>query len=449
MKQAFDVAVVGGGLAGLAAATYLGRAGLSSVVIERAKELGGRARTTVEKGFSLNLGAHAVYRNGHAWEVLRELEVPLAGGIPSPSGTLAIAPTGVHAMPVGLLSLLTTGLMPLAGKLEASRLLMSIERLDGKCLASTSAQAWIEQVARSSEVRGFLAAFVRLTTYAGDLERLSAGAAIAQIQLATKNNVLYLDGGWQALVEALRKRACDAGAVIAAGNGAARVEEDASGLVRVVSHDGQTFEARAAVLAVGPRAAASLVPGSTSLAKLAAQAVPVKVSTLDLALASLPRPRAKVAFGTERPLYFSVHSATAKLAPEGGAVVHVMRYDTDGEPRAAEQELEGVMDLLQPGWRDVVQHRRFLPAMVAANDLVTAERGGLAGRPGVAVQEAGALFLAGDWVGDEGMLLDAALASAKRAATACTAALARTGRARAAATRAAASPGRSPDAATA
>jgi len=33
MKQAFDVAVVGGGLAGLSAAAYLGRAGLSVVVV--------------------------------------------------------------------------------------------------------------------------------------------------------------------------------------------------------------------------------------------------------------------------------------------------------------------------------------------------------------------------------------------------------------------------------
>ena len=44
--------------------------------------------------------------------------------------------------------------------------------------------------------------------------------------------------------------------------------------------------------------------------------------------------------------------------------------------------------------------------------------GGLAGRPGVAVPSAAGVFVAGDWVGERGLLLDAALASAESAATA-------------------------------
>ena len=39
-----------------------------------------------------------------------------------------------------------------------------------------------------------------------------------------------------------------------------------------------------------------------------------------------------------------------------------------------------------------------------------------AGRPGVEVPGVRGLCLAGDWIGSEGMLADAALASAKRAA---------------------------------
>ena len=48
---------------------------------------------------------------------------------------------------------------------------------------------------------------MRVATYTGDLERLSAGVAIAQLQHVVKHNVVYLDGGWQVLVEALRERA--------------------------------------------------------------------------------------------------------------------------------------------------------------------------------------------------------------------------------------------------
>lgn len=422
MEKAFDVAVVGGGLSGLAAATYLGRAGLRVLVLEKAKALGGRARTTVDNGYSFNLGAHAVYRHGAAWRVLDELDVPRVGGIPRVSGSLALADSGAHALPVGFLSLLTTGLLPLSGKLELAKLLGGLAKIDAEALSGTPAIEWIERTARTPETRGLLKALVRVATYTGDLERLSAGVALSQLQLVTKHNVMYLDGGWQTLVEGLRERATMAGAVLVTGDGATKIE---AGRERwhVTMHEGRSVEARAVVLATGPQAAAGLAPGNETLAEMARRAVPVKVATLDVALSQLPRPGTRFAVGTDRATYVSVHSATAKLAPEGGALIHVMTYSPSEDPRANEKELEGALDVVQPGWRDVVVHRRFLPGMVAMNDLVAASRGGLRGRPDTAVQGAAGLFIAGDWVGPEGMLLDAALASAKQAATACAALL--------------------------
>jgi hypothetical protein len=81
-----------------------------------------------------------------------------------------------------------------------------------------------------------------------------------------------------------------------------------------------------------------------------------------------------------------------------------------------ERELEGLLDLIQPGWRGVVVHRRFLPHLAVSNALVDARRGGLAGRPGPEIPGVENVFVAGDWVGGEGMLADASLASAERAA---------------------------------
>lgn len=75
-----------------------------------------------------------------------------------------------------------------------------------------------------------------------------------------------------------------------------------------------------------------------------------------------------------------------------------------------------MLDSAQPGWREQVIHRRFMPALVVANDIPQAARGGLAGRPGPEVPDAPGLFVAGDWVGPEGMLSDAATASARAAA---------------------------------
>ena len=83
-----------------------------------------------------------------------------------------------------------------------------------------------------------------------------------------------------------------------------------------------------------------------------------------------------------------------------------------------ERELEELLDRVQPGWREFTVRRRFLPELVVSHALVTAERGGFLGRPSLEVPEMPGLYLAGDWVGAEGLLADASLASARRAAQA-------------------------------
>ncbi|MNP80076.1 hypothetical protein D3C76_1780670 [compost metagenome] len=49
--------------------------------------------------------------------------------------------------------------------------------------------------------------------------------------------------------------------------------------------------------------------------------------------------------------------------------------------------------------------------------MVMAANGGLPNRPGPQVKGRPGLYVAGDWVGSEGLLLNASLASAKEAAT--------------------------------
>ncbi len=77
-------------------------------------------------------------------------------------------------------------------------------------------------------------------------------------------------------------------------------------------------------------------------------------------------------------------------------------------------ELEGLADLVQPGWRDVLVRQRLMPAMTVSHGLPS-YRGP---RPAPRVAEIGGLWLAGDWVGDRGLLADAAVASAEAVARA-------------------------------
>ncbi|MFL6371969.1 MAG: hypothetical protein ACJ70P_02405 [Nitrososphaera sp.] len=52
--------------------------------------------------------------------------------------------------------------------------------------------------------------------------------------------------------------------------------------------------------------------------------------------------------------------------------------------------------------------------MVVSNAIVTAADGGLGGRPDVKIADN--LYIVGDWVGKEGLLSNASVASAKQAA---------------------------------
>ncbi|TKC97169.1 phytoene desaturase family protein [Polyangium fumosum] len=420
-NTAARVVVVGGGLAGLTAAAYAARAGRRVTVLEKATELGGRAATHEKKGFSLNIGPHALYRGGEAEHVLAELGVETKGGPPATSsGAYALQGGLLRALPTGPVSLLTSSLLPLVGKIEVARLLARLDSLDVASLAGTSFEAFLRAKVRTPEARDVIRALIRLSTYTPDLERLAADAALEQFKLATTRGVIYLHDGWRTLVQGLAEVARAAGAEIVASAKAVSVIREDGRVKAVRLVDGAEIPADVVILAASPSFASSLLPDVPALADWAAAAIPVTAACLDVGLSRLPQPRNTFALGIDQPLYFSVHSASARLAPEGGAVIHVARYGAPNDPRAGERELEEVLELLQPGAKHLVVERRYLPSITVAHDFPQAARGGARGRPGPLVPGAPGVFVAGDWVGPVGMLADVSLASGRAAAQAAT-----------------------------
>jgi len=410
-----DVVVVGAGLAGLAAALYAARAGLDVTVLEKASSIGGRARTRVQDGFHLNLGPHALYAGGAAAEVLGELGIPVAGGRPSVSGGFALRDGALHTLPTGGLSLLTTGLLDLPSKLHLGRFLSALPALDTSAWHSTSVEEWLGRERFPERAAGLLRALIRLSTYAADAERQSAGAALEQLKLGSRSGVLYLHRGWGSLVQGLRDSLEEAGGELRSSAPADSLSPWA-GRWAIRSGDDE-LTADAVILAVSPAEAGALLPGARSLHRWAKGALPVRAACLDLGLSRLPWPGRRFGLGIDRPDYFSVHSAVAELAPPGRALVHAARYlGTEDVASDVEAELEATVERLQPGYRDRVVARRFLRRLTVSQALVMAEGGGLAGRPKVDESGAPGVLLAGDWVGDRGMLADASLASAREAA---------------------------------
>ena len=99
-------------------------------------------------------------------------------------------------------------------------------------------------------------------------------------------------------------------------------------------------------------------------------------------------------------------------------MIHVSKYLRPGETvgRNVEIELEALMDTMQPGWRDRLVFRQYLPSLTVAHAEVTAAMGGVNGRPSTRLTAFDNVWIAGDWVGAHGQLSDAAAASAAAAA---------------------------------
>src|SRR5690349_14048108 len=111
--------VIGGGLAGLAAATYLARGGAKVRLLAKAPTLGGRAATDTPHGFALNRGAHALYAGGAAEAVLKDLGVSFTSG--SPRGYMARDERGLHPFPAAPMDILRTTLLDATDKAELMR----------------------------------------------------------------------------------------------------------------------------------------------------------------------------------------------------------------------------------------------------------------------------------------------------------------------------------------
>ncbi|WP_426574172.1 NAD(P)-binding protein [Aquihabitans sp. McL0605] len=410
-----DTVVVGAGLGGLLAAVTAARARPSaSVVVLDAQQPGGRARCDQRDGFTFNRGPRALYVGSTADRALRAVGVDTGhGGKPAMAGAVAIHGGRVHRFPGGPLDSARTTLLSPREKLAAGAALAAVWRADEATTAGRTVGAWLDERHETGTVRQLVEALVRVATYTDAPDVLAAGPALHNARLGVRPGVRYLDGGWQALVDQLVARAGRHGVTfVRAGARSVRSE---GGETVIVLADGSEVRAGATVIAAGgPDAAAGLL-GATP-PSWPVLGPPVTAACLELGLRRAPVHR--FALGIDEPVYASTHCPPARLAPEGGAVVHLMRYQRPGEHvPAAEQQarLAALARTIGIAEADVVTER-FLARMVVSGAMPTAAAGGVAGRVPVAVADHPGVLLAGDWVGSHGLLLDAVAASATEAA---------------------------------
>ncbi|MFC5396810.1 phytoene desaturase family protein [Bosea vestrisii] len=407
-----EIAIVGGGIAGLTAALRIGAAGGRPILFEAAPEVGGRAQTRVIDGFCLNQGPHALYAGGAFHATLREFKIPFGGGGPDLPNGLALWGRVPYPLPIRRSNRYVEPLGESAAEALAAFFEQAAADDDlGRGVALRDAIGSLPVQART-----VVEAFVRLSTYVHAPGELDAKSALDQLRLSFAGTI-YVDGGWRVLVERMLGAATAAGAVIRSSERVMRVRirEDACW---IDLRGGQTERFAAVILTVSPKRAAAVLEDSAQLKTMAANARPVRLMSLDLAVATLPRTDANFALGMDAPTYLSVHSAVSKLAPAGGALVHLARYLAPDEQSSPDhfEGLRQIADTLHPGWREHLLHEQRLSAATVAHDFPRWTDGGR--RAAYFLDDAPGVFLAGDWVGEKGMLADAAVASAQDAAAA-------------------------------
>ena len=426
-KQA--VAVVGGGLAGLSAALNLAKLGLQVTLFERSANPGGRARTTVKDGYYMNFGPHAHYVGGAGRPFLKELGIEPTGNPPPNGSSLSFFKGKNPILPLSLRTILETTLL---GPIDKMRLLKFMARLNSikeDDVESLTADQWIitdKDLGKGGEaLKGLIRTLIQLTTYTGDTSKLSARAGLIQLKLAVQTGVIYLHGGWARMVDALLQKSIEAGVEVVAGCEVTEVSRTAeTGTLSVIYKDHKKESVHASfdgvILAVPPDVvnkilnAENVSQGNSPINPGGEELTDVKAACLDVCLTDLPRPENTFALGIDEPLYYSVHSKSAKLTPPGGALIHLAYYLKEGETgnHQIERRLEAMMDTLQPGWREKLVHKRFLANIVVTHKLLSVKDGKWAGYWTEETDETG-VYRAGDWVGTH-QLADASLGSAKR-----------------------------------
>jgi phytoene dehydrogenase-like protein len=414
--KTYDIAVIGGGISGLIAALESAQAGQRVVLLEKSGQVGGRGITVNRNGALFNLGGHAIYRGGEAYSILKEHGVKLEGGSPSTRGT------GIWKGKVVPLSdpvkVLFSSFLSWSAKLQLAGLLSSLGKVESAAIPLISLREWAEREIRDPMVRHLFYALARTATYTFDPDHQTAGPALRQVQSSLKFGVQYLDGGWQTIVDQLRVKAVQAGVDIMESCNVSEIELEQAAVRRIVLTDGRAWDVAQVISTASPTDTYRMVRGAeeTSLKRWKEEARPARVASLDLCLKRIPVTGRNLSIGIDRPIFFSNHSAAAKLSDGGNLVVHLTKYNgtADSDPKADQRMLEQTMTLLHPDWEREVVTRQYLPNITVVHDYP--HLGRKEQQIGPAVPEIQGLYVAGDWVNHGELLLDAAGASARRAA---------------------------------
>lgn len=370
-----EITVVGGGLAGLIAASECAEAGVPVRVLEARSRIGGRAVSTPEP-FVANLGPHALYASTELWTWLKERRLHQPARIPKSTRILFRWHGELRRLPLNELR----G----AAKLRSHEAPVDVDL-----------HTWLGELVGGDSARA-IAGLAGPLTFDHDPGRLSAAFVaerVRRILLTAVPTARYVVGGWGALVDRIAAHARSLGAVIETG---ARVEP------------AELLGLGPAIVAVEPGAARRLL-GDPAL-----RTESPRVALLDVGLEHR-RGDPYLVFDLDDAAFVDRYTAVVPtLAPRGEELVQASVGLRPGEDLASgEARLEAIMDQSFAGWRERVVWRRR-SAVRESTGAIDLPGTTWRDRPPIACRDG--VWLAGDWVAAPGHLAEVSCTSATAAA---------------------------------
>ena len=417
MTQKWDIVIVGGGLAGFVAANYLAKNDLSILILEKGKNVGGRARTNKINHQYLNLGPHAFYKKGKAKSILEEFGIKLNGKSPKLGGVL-VENNMEYAAPFTPLGLFSTSLLNWKERIEWITIMMKVNSIDTEKLAGQTFEQWVKQAARSKKVQSLLYVLGRLATYCHAPEKVSAKLIVSHLK-TVMGGVLYLDGGWQTIIDQLHNKAVISGVQVQTHTAVKQIAPVEHDQVKLVLSNGEEILGKYVICTTGPNELNKMLGEKVNLSQSSffTETTTVKGATLDVALSQLPKPKRLFAMSISDPLYYSVHSNYARLSEDGkSAVLHVFKYhhpDDHIDGKKVQNELEQFLEKMQPGWQKYMITSRYIPQIIVNQRLpqIGDEHKLLRSKTDIP-----GLYIAGDWASPHSILAEGAVSSGIQAA---------------------------------
>ncbi|MEW9668344.1 FAD-dependent oxidoreductase [Ammoniphilus sp. 3BR4] len=415
----YDVVIVGGGLAGLAAAAHLSHKGKKVILLERGV-LGGRAVTLNLKGFSFNFGAHAIY--GRDASILCQFEKELGLRIDWRDFNPIKAKYDIGAeltdVPANIQGLFRTKVLKGTEKIKFTfEILKTITKLETGH-PHVSIQKWMEQAGIADEVKEMMLTLASSNFFTKEPEKIPSDVFFAYYQklFQSQKPVTYIGGGWQALIdEFVRVILENDGRILTKSKvESVTIEENR---VRSVHMGDQAILGDEFVFCIPPKELVKISQetGASHLFKYYSNFNPATVFVYDIGLKTrLDMPYTYIYDKRNNIFITDISYYDESCIPEGGQLLQAIAYLKPSDLGNKEvldlckQKIEELYDKHFSGWREALVVPRISQRATAQEIKWTMDQKAMP----TSIPDFENLFFAGDWCEGEGQLSELSFSSA-------------------------------------